>query len=214
MGTPMVEITAQMVKDLREMTGAGPLDCKKALEANDGDMEKAANYLREKGMASAVKKLSKDRAMNEGAVAVYQHFNKRIAVMVQVNCETDFVANTDKFQQFAYDVAMHISNLDPQYIRREDVPEDVIAAEREVQLRRAIEEGKPEHIAEKMVEGRMGKFFEEIVLLEQDFLKDDSKKIDDLLKEAIAELGEKMEISRFARFAIGENVDDEGDEDE
>src|SRR5262245_47024889 len=128
-----MEITAQMVKQLREMTGAGPMDCKRALQETSGDMQKAADYLREKGIASAVKKLGKGRSMNEGSIEVYQHFNKRMGVIVEVNCETDFVANTPKFKQFAKDIAMHISSASPEYVRREDVPEAVIAAEREIQ---------------------------------------------------------------------------------
>lgn len=207
-----MEITAKMVKDLREATGAGPLDCKKALEASGGDLQKAVEYLREKGLARAAKKLGAGRSMNEGLVQTYQHFNKRLGVIVEVNCETDFVANTDQFQAFAYDVALHIANLSPEYVRREDVPEAVIQAEREIQKRRALEEGKPENVAEKMVEGRMNKFYEEIVLLEQPFIKDDSKTVGDLLQSLVAELGESIEIRRFARFALGESADDGGDE--
>lgn len=207
-----MEITAKMVKDLREATGAGPLDCKKALEASGGDLQKAVDYLREKGLARAAKKLGAGRSMNEGLIQTYQHFNKRLGVIVEVNCETDFVANTDQFQAFTYDVALHIANLSPEYVRREDVPEAVIQAEREIQKRRAMEEGKPENVAEKMVEGRMNKFYEEIVLLEQPFIKDDSKTVGDLLQSLVAELGESIEIRRFARFALGESADDGGDE--
>jgi elongation factor Ts len=199
----MAEITAQMVKDLRESTGAGPLDCKKALELNDGDMQKAVNYLREKGIAKAAKKLGAGRAMNEGVIETYLHFNKRLGVMVEINCETDFVAATDTFKGFARDIALHIANLKPEYLRREDVPDAVVQAERDLQKRRAMEEGKPENIAEKMVDGRMNKFFEEIVLLEQPFLKDDSKTIEQMLKEVVAELGESIQIRRFARFELG-----------
>lgn len=200
----MAEITAKMVKDLRESTGAGPLDCKKALELNDGDMQKAVDYLREKGIAKAAKKLGAGRTMNEGVIETYLHFNKRLGVLVEVNCETDFVAATDAFKNFARDIALHIANLKPEYLRRENVPEAVVQAERELQKRRAMEEGKPENIAEKMVDGRMNKFFEEIVLMEQQFLKDDTKTIEDLLKETVAEVGESIQISRFARFALGE----------
>ncbi len=199
----MAEITAQMVKDLREMTGAGPLDCKKALEQNGGDVQKAVDWLREKGLAKAAKKLSAGRSMNEGLIETYLHFNKRLGVMVEVNCETDFVAKTDQFQAFTRDLALHIANLNPEYLRREDVPEVVIQAEREVQMRRAIEEGKPAAVAEKVVEGRMSKFFEELVLMEQPSLKDDSKKVGDLLQELVAALGESIEIRRFARFELG-----------
>ena len=142
-----MQITAQMVKDLREATGAGPLDCKKALELHEGDVQKAVDYLREKGLARAAKKLGAGRAMNEGLVQTYQHFNKRLGVLVEVNCETDFVANTDAFQTFAYNVALQIANMAPEYVRREDVPDAVVQAERELQKRRAIEEGKPESVA-------------------------------------------------------------------
>lgn len=205
----MAEITAKMVKDLRDATGAGPLDCKKALEQNDGDIEKAKDFLREKGLARANKKLGAGRTMNEGIIGTYQHFNKRLAVVVEVNCETDFVANTDQFQEFAYDVAMHIANLKPQYINVEDVPEAVTKAEHDLQMRRAIEEGKPENIAEKVAEGRMNKFYEEIVLMRQPFLKDDGKTIEELLKETVAELGESIEISAFHRLAVGEFDEDD-----
>lgn len=202
----MAEVTAQMVKQLREMTGAGPMDCKKALQENGGDLQKAADFLREKGIAGAIKKLGKGRTMNEGTIEVYQHFNKRLGVMVEVNCETDFVAKTERFQQFARDIAMHIVSASPEYVRREDIPEAVIAAEREIQKNRAIEEGKKPEIAEKVAEGRMTKFFQDIVLLEQSFFKDDEKTIEKLLQEAVAELGESIQIRRFNRFALGEGA--------
>lgn len=295
----MATITAQMVKDLREATGAGPLDCKKALQETGGDLQAAIDYLREKGIASANKKLGKGRSMNEGTVAIYQSDDKKLGVIVEVNCETDFVSSNEIFQKFAqdvadhiahkapavikpedgegealmsqtfyngdktldemlketvaetgesiqisnmarfeaanggvvaiyqhfnkliaamvelntdaedtaYDIAMHLSNLKPQYLTRDDVPAEVIDAERKVQLNRAIEEGKPEHIAEKIVEGRMGKFFEEIVLVEQAFLKDDSKTIAQLLKES------NSEVVNMARFAIGEGDDNDNGDD-
>ena len=154
-------VTAQQVKDLREATGAGPLDCKKALESTNGDVDKAIDLLREKGLARAAKKLGAGRVMNEGVIETYQHFNRRLGVMVEVNCETDFVANTEQFRAFAKDIALHIANMNPEYIKREDVPEAVVEAERQIQRRRAIEEGKPEAVADKVVDGRMGKFFEE-----------------------------------------------------
>ncbi len=201
-------VTAQQVKDLRQATGAGPLDCKKALENTGGDVNKAIDFLREKGLARAAKKLGAGRAMNEGVIESYLHFNRRLGVIVEVNCETDFVANTEQFRAFAKDVALHIANLNPEYIRREEVPEAVVEAERQIQRRRAIEEGKPEAVADKIVDGRMSKFFEEIVLLEQPFLKDDSKTIQQLLSETVAELGESIEIRRFSRMALGETTDD------
>lgn len=204
----MAEITAQMVKDLREMTGAGPLDCKKALVENDGNLDKAADYLREKGIAKAKKKLDKGRTMTEGIVEIYQHFNKRIGVIVEVNCETDFVANTPTFQAFAKDVALHISSMNPLYITREQVPADMVEAEREIQLRRAMDEGKPREIAEKMVEGRLNKWYQEIVLMEQEFLKDDSKTVAQLLEQTVSEIGESVQIGRFAVFHLGKYGDD------
>jgi len=202
-------VTAQQVKDLREVTGAGPLDCKKALESTDGDLQKAIDLLREKGLARAAKKLGAGRAMNEGLIETYLHFNRRLGVLVEVNCETDFVANTDQFRTFVKDIALHIANLNPEYIRREEVPEAVIEAERQIQRRRVIEEGKPEAVADKIVAGRMDKFFEEIVLMEQPFLRDDSKTIQQLLGEVVAGVGESIEIRRFARFALGEATDDD-----
>ncbi|MEM6283244.1 MAG: translation elongation factor Ts [Chloroflexota bacterium] len=290
----MVKITAQMVKDLRAATGAGPLDSKKALEANDGDMQAAIDFLREKNIATANKKLNKERTMNEGVVAMYQSDDKKVGALAWVACETDFVSSNDIFQKFAedvvnhvahnnpasvedmlgqtfydgdgtiedmlketvteigekseiagiarfeaaddgsveiyqhfnkqiaamveisdaakadtgYDIAMHVSNLKPAYLTRDEVPADVVDHEKQVQLNRAIEEGKPEHIAEKVVQGRMGKFYEEIVLLEQKFLKDDSKSIEQLLKE------NGIEVKSMARFAVGENDEEDGEGDE
>jgi len=209
----MAQITAAMVKDLRAMTGAGPLDCKKALEETGGDLQKAAELLREKGIAKAQKKLGKGRSMNEGVVEVYQHFNKRIAVIVEVNCETDFVANTEQFKTFAKDIALHISSMRPQYVRREDIPASVLDYERGMLMRAEDLEGKPDNIKERIVEGRIDKFFKEVVLLEQEFLKDDSKTIAQLLEETVAEVGESIQISRFACYALGESDQEEGDEE-
>lgn len=204
----MTTISAQLVKDLREATGAGPLDCKKALESNNGDLQKSIDWLREKGLAKAAKKLGAGRAMNDGIIQSYVHHDKRLAVIVEINCETDFVARTPKFQEFAYNIAIQVANLAPQYVSREEVPAAVIQAEREVQKRRVQEEGKkPDNIIEKIVDGRMDKFFEEIVLLDQPFIKDDAKKISQMLSEAVAELGESIQIRRFARFKVGESLD-------
>ena len=205
-------ITAQMVKDLRESTGAGPLDCKKALEANNGDVQKAADWLREKGIAKAAKKLGAGRIMNDGLIGSYIHHDKRLAVIVEVNCETDFVARTEKFQEFARNMSIHIANLTPKYVRREEVPANDVEAEREIQKQRALNEGKkPEAVIEKIVDGRMEKFFEEIVLLEQPYVKDDSIKISAMLAELVAELGESIQISRFSRFKIGESANANGE---
>ena len=200
-------ITAQQVKDLREMTGAGPLDCKKALESTNGDVEKAAAFLREKGLAKAAKKLNAGRSMNEGLIESYLHFTKRLGVMVEVNCETDFVANTDAFKKFAKEVALHVANLNPQYVKREDVPAELVESERQVLLARTLNEGKKPEVAEKIVAGRLDKFYQDIVLMEQPWLKDDSKTISQLLAETVAEVGESIEIRRFARFEISTPVD-------
>lgn len=199
----MSTITAQMVKDLREMTGAGPLDCKKALEANDGNVDKAVEFLRDKGLAKAAKKLSAGRVMNEGLIESYLHFTHRLGVMVEINCETDFVANTDQFRKFAKDVALHIANLKPLYVKREHVPAAIVQAERELQRRRALEEGKPDNMVDRIIDGRMEKFYQEIVLLEQPSLKDDDKTISQLLAETVAGVGESIEIRRFAVFELG-----------
>lgn len=208
------KVVAADVKKLREMTGAGPLDCKKALEENGGDLDKSAEYLRQKGIASAQKKLGKDRAMNEGLIEIYQHFNKRLAVIVEVNCETDFVAATEGFKTFAKDVALHISSMQPQWVKREDVPEEIIQLERDVLLGMDDLEGKPDNIKEKIVTGRLEKWYKERVLMEQEFLKDDSITIQQLLEAVVGELGEKIQIARFSRFVLGESNDDEaGDED-
>ena len=197
-------VSAKEVKALRDKTGAGPLDCKKALEQHNGDIEAAAAFLREKALKDGIKLQGKGRSANEGVIGNYVHFDKRLAVIVEVNCETDFVAATDQFQAFAKDIAMHIANMNPQYVKREDVPEDLVAAESRLQLERALNEGKPEHIAEKIVAGRMNKWYEEIVLLEQAFIKDDDKTISRYLQETVAEVGETINIGRFQRFAVGD----------
>ncbi len=197
-----MQITAKMVKELRDMTGVGPLDCKKALAEFDGDMDKATTYLREKGLAKAAKKAG--RATNDGVIEVYMHHNRRLGVLVEVNCETDFVAKTDKFQEFAHGLALHVANLAPQFLTREEVPAELVEAEKSVQRARALDEGKPEHILDKIIEGRMDKFYQEQVLLEQEYLLDDSKTVAQLVQEAIADLGENIQIARFVRFALGE----------
>lgn len=211
-----VKVTAADVKALRAMTGAGPLDCKNALVENDGDVEKAAEFLRQKGIAKAVKKLGKGRRMNEGKVEIYQHHDGRLGAMVEVNCETDFVAKNVGFQKFVKNVALHISSMAPLYVTREEVPEELIAEQREAQLAMEDLEGKPDNIKEKIVEGRLEKWYKDIVLMEQEFLIDDSKTIDDLLKEAVAELGESIQIGRFSRFELGKYGDDdeEGEDEE
>lgn len=199
-----MNISASMVKELRERTGAGMLDCKNALVKTEGDVEKAIDLLREKGLASAAKKAS--RIASEGLVDAYIH-GGRIGVIVEVNSETDFVAKTDEFKQFVKDMAMQVAAANPKYVSREDVPEAEIAHEREVQVNKVINEGKPEHVAHKIVDGRMDKFFEEICLLDQNFIKDPSVKVKDLLNEKIAKIGENLRIRRFVRFEVGEGLE-------
>ena len=197
-------VTAKQVKQLREITGAGPLDCKNALVMHDGDIDASAAYLRDKALKDGIKLQGKGRSANEGVIGNYVHFDNRLAVIVEVNCETDFVAATAPFKAFAKDIAMHIANMNPRYVKREDVPADQVAKESEVQLQRALDEGKPAHIAEKMVAGRMNKWYEDIVLMEQAFIKDDDKTISQYLQETVAEVGETINIGRFQRFAIGD----------
>ena len=202
-------VTAAMVKELREKTGAGMLDCKKALEEANGDMEKATQILREKGLAAAAKKAG--RIATEGLVESYIHAGGRIGVLVEVNCETDFVAKTDTFKEFVKDIAMQIAAANPLYVRREDVPQEVLDKEREILKAQALNEGKPAHIVEKMVEGRLGKYYEENCLLEQAFIKDPDKTVGDLLKEKIAQIGENISIRRFARYELGEGLEKKQD---
>jgi elongation factor Ts len=197
-----MEITAKLVKDLRTRTGAGMMDCKKALAESDGDTEKAIEYLRVKGLSKAAKK--SDRATAEGLVLSYIHAGGRIGVLLEVNCETDFVARTDEFQNFTRDIAMHIAAAAPVGVAREDVPGDVIESEREVFRNMALEDGKPENIVDKIVEGKIEKFYSESALLEQPWVKDGDKKIGDLVKETIAILGENIVVARFSRFQLGQ----------
>ncbi len=199
-------VSAKEVKALREITGAGPLDCKKALEQHNGDIDAAAEFLREKALKDGIKLQGKGRSANEGVIGNYVHFDQRLAVIVEVNCETDFVAATDQFKSFAKDIAMHIANMNPQYVKREDVPDEQVTSETALQMQRALEEGKPEHIAEKIVAGRMNKWYEEIVLMEQAFIKDDDKTITQYLQETVAEVGETINIGRFQRLAIGDGA--------
>ena len=200
----MSKISASLIKDLREKTGAGMLDCRNALQETDGDLEKAVDLLREKGLSKAAKKSSRIAA--EGLVEAYIH-GGRIGVLVEVNSETDFVAKTDEFKDFVKDVAMQIAASSPKYVSREEVPEDIINHEKEVLTQQAMNEGKPQNIAEKMVEGRIEKFYKEIVLLEQPFIKDPDKSIETLLKEKIAKIGENIKIRRFVRFEVGEGLE-------
>jgi elongation factor Ts len=195
-------ISAKDVKRLRDMTGAGMMDCKKALTETDGDLEKAVDLLRAKGAAKAAKRAEK--SANEGTIGSYVHFDNKTAVIVEVNCETDFVANTDDFKQFARDLAMHIASTNPLSISPDQIDPELVARERAVYLEQAKEEGKPPEIAEKIVEGRIQKFFKESTLLAQPFVKDPDKTIEQLLTELSSTVGEKVEVARFARMKVGE----------
>jgi elongation factor Ts len=198
----MADIPAALVKQLRERTGAGFMECKKALTEANGNLEEAETILRKRGIAVAQKKAS--REANEGLVGTYIHTGGKLGVLVEVNCESDFVARTDDFQQLVHDIAMHIAAADPRYIRKEDVSEEDIARERDIQRGRALQEGKPEKVVDKIVEGRMGKFYEEICLYEQPFVKDNSVTVKELITNLIAKLGENVVVSRMARFKVGE----------
>jgi elongation factor Ts len=199
-----VEVSASMVKDLREKTGAGMMDCKKALAESAGNFEKAVDYLRQKGLATAARRAGK--VASEGQIGSYVHAGGKIGVMVEVNCETDFVAKTDDFQAFAKDVAMHIAASSPLYIQRENVPPEALEREREIYRAQAREAGKPEKIMEKIVEGKLEKYYSEVCLLEQPFIKDPDRSVQDLLNGLIGKLGEKVEIRRFIRLQVGEGM--------
>jgi elongation factor Ts len=193
-----------MVKDLREKTGAGMMDCKKALIETSGDFDKAVEYLRKKGIASAAKKAG--RLTKEGSVSSYIHGEGKVGVLLEVNCETDFVARTEQFRQFVKDISMHIAAANPQWIRSEDVSPDVLAKEKEIAIAQMQTSGKPAAVLEKIAEGKVKKFFEDHCLLNQPFVKDPAKTIEQVQKEAIAALGENITIRRFARFALGEGI--------
>jgi len=200
-----MEVTATLIKDLRERTGAGMADCKKALVEVSGDMEKAIDFLRAKGLAKAAKKAG--REATEGAVVSYIHAGGRIGVLVEINCETDFVARNEDFQGFTRDVAMQIAAMAPLFVSKDEVSEDAIAREREVLLAKAKETGKPEPVIQKMVDGQISKWTKEICLLDQSFVKNPDKTINDLLQELIAKIGENMKIRRFVRFELGEGLE-------
>ena len=200
-----MEISAAMVKDLRDRTGAGMMDCKNALVEAQGDIEKAFEILRERGLSKAAKKTG--RLASEGIVDAYIHGGGRIGVLVEVNIETDFAAKNEEFRAFVKDIAMQIAAMNPLYIKREDIPAEVIDREKEILKTQAINEGKPEHIAEKMVNGRIEKYFNEVCLLKQSFIKDNDKTVEDVLKEKIALIGENISIRRFARFEMGEGLE-------
>ncbi|WP_274651515.1 translation elongation factor Ts [Paenibacillus humicola] len=202
-------VNAGLVKELREKTGAGMLDCKKALEEANGDLTKASELLREKGLAAAANKAG--RIATEGVVESYIHAGGRIGVLVEINCETDFVAKTDQFREFARDIAMQIAASSPKFVRREDVSQEELDKEREILKAQALNEGKPANIVEKMVEGRLGKYYEEFCLMEQPFIKDPDKTIATLLKEKISTIGENISIRRFVRYELGEGLEKKTD---
>ena len=195
-------ITAAEVKELREKTGAGMMDCKKALQESNGDVEKATEYLRKKGLQKAEKKVG--RQTKDGLIKAYIHPGSRLGVLVEINCETDFVARTDEFQNFANDVAMQVAAAKPLAVSKKDLPADLVSKEEDIYKAQAKESGRPENVLDRIVQGKMEKFYQEACLLEQSFVKDPNKTIQDLLNEMIAKLGENMSIRRFVRFELGE----------
>lgn len=203
----MAEVTSQLVKQLRERTGAGMMECKKALDEAHGDLAEAEVVLRKRGIAAAGKKSA--RSTGQGVVGSYIHAGAQLGVLIEVNCESDFVARTDDFRQLVHDIAMQIAAANPSFIRREDVAAEVLEKEKEIQRARALAEGKPEKIVDKVVEGRLAKFYEEICLLEQPFIRDNTTTVADLIKQKIAKLGENITVARFVRFKVGETAQTE-----
>jgi len=201
-----MEITAEQVKTLREKTGVGLMDCKEALKVSNGDMDKAVDYLREKGLAKAQKRVG--RAATEGTIWGYIHMGGKIATMVEVNCETDFVAKTDQFLAFAKDVAMEVTAANPTYVKREDVPEEVREKEKEIYRKQAKESGKPDKILDKIAEGKLEKFYQEVCLMEQPFIKNPDVTIKGLLDELIQKMGENILVRRFIRYQVGETAEE------
>jgi elongation factor Ts len=199
-----MEISAQTVKQLRERTGAGMMECKKALVETKGDLAEAEVFLRKQGIAAAGKKST--RSTKQGVIGSYIHPGAQLGVLIEVNCESDFVARTDDFQELVKDLAMQVAAADPQFVRREDVTEAALAKEREIQRARAINEGKPEKMADKIVEGRMNKYFEEVCLYEQPFIKENTTTVIEVIKTKIAKLGENISVSRFVRFKVGDSA--------
>jgi elongation factor Ts len=201
-----MDISADAVKKLREKTGVGLMDCKEALKHSDGDMEKAVDFLREKGLAKLQKRMG--RVASEGSVAAYIHTGGKVGAMVEINCETDFVAKTDQFQNFVKDVAMQITAANPLYVKREDIPQEHLDREKTIYRNQALESGKPEKIVDKIAEGKLEKFYQEVCLVEQTFIKNPDMTIKDLLEELLVKTGEKIVISRFVRFQLGETLQD------
>jgi len=200
-----MEISASFVRELREKTGAGIMDCKKALAECAGDLEKAVDYLRQKGLASAAKKMG--RVAGEGQVGAYIHAGGKIGVLVEINCETDFVARTAEFQSLLKDITMQIAAANPRYIKPEDVSSEELEREKQIYRRQALDAGKPEKVVEKIVEGKVERFYSEVCLLEQTFIKDPDRKVQDLIRETIARLGENIQVRRFARYHLGEGIE-------
>lgn len=203
-------VTAELVKELREKTGAGMLDCKKALTAVDGDIQKAIDHLRELGLASAAKKAG--RVAAEGVVESYIHGGGRIGVLIEINCETDFVAKTEDFRSLCRDIAMHVAAVKPEYVRREDIPADVVARETEIFRQQTLNEGKPEHIVDKIVAGKVDKFLRELCLLDQPFVKDPDMTVGTLVASKIAKIGENILVRRFVRYEMGEGLEKRQDD--
>jgi elongation factor Ts len=201
-----MDISADAVKKLREKTGVGLMDCKEALKQSNGDMEKAMDYLREKGLAKLQKRMGK--VASEGSIVSYIHTGGKIGAMVEVNCETDFVANTKEFQEFAKDIAMQITASNPLYVKREDVAQDVVEKEKEIYKKQALESGKPEKILDKIAEGKLEKFYQEICLVEQSFIKNPDITVKELMEELVVKMGEKILINRFVRFQLGETIEE------
>ena len=199
-----MEVTASLVKELREKTGAGMMDCKKALAETAGDLPKAVDYLRQKGLAAAAKKA--DRVATDGAIGAYVHAGGKLGVLVEINCETDFVARTAEFQSLLKDVAMQVAATNPRCVRREEVPANEFEREKAIYRQQALESGKPEKVVDMIVQGKMEKFYSEACLLEQAFVKDPDKKVIDVVNDAIARLGENIQVRRFARYHLGEGV--------
>ena len=202
--------SVSMIKDLRGRTGAGMLDCKKALNENDDNIEKAIEWLRTKGITKAAKKAG--RSATDGLVHSYIHGGGKIGVLLEVNCETDFVARTEGFVALCDDIAMHIAAAEPKFVTRDQVSQADFEDEKRIQIARVVEEGKPEHIAEKIVEGRMGKWYEEVCLLEQPFIKDDSKTVKQVIEESVSTIGENIKLRRFVRFELGEGLERKSDD--
>ena len=200
-----MEITTEMIKELRAATSAGVLDCRKALTEADGDFEKAVDWLREKGMATAAKRA--DRDASQGAVELYSHGEGRVGVMVEVNCESDFVARSEKFRELAHEIALQIAAASPRYLSEEEIPADILEHEAEIARTRAKEEGKPENIIEKIVQGRLDKFKDEVILSRQAYIRDESMTIEKLILQSVAAIGENIIIRRFQRWELGESLD-------